>query len=271
MKTAALTLTFILFLNLAGLAENVLFIGNSYTIGSRTDPIAEAGGVPKYVEEIAASKGKSLTTKTIATRSKDLAYHLEQPSTADTIKAEKWDWMVLQELSTKPTRIGNPDGFFNDAMQFYSLARAAAPDAKILLYQTWPRPPSSTYISADGKSTRKKFQSSEEMLAEVVGNYAEAATRLEAKEPGQQVTIARVGEAFARCQARYPQLTPYGEDSHHGSPLGYYLAALVIYGSLFDDSPVGATHNLPGLEIDAETARGIQEIAADVAVADSSD
>lgn len=264
MKAATSTLILLLSFPLPCWAENVLFVGNSYTIGSRQDPIAEAGGVPKYVEEIAASKGKTLATKTVATRSKDLAYHLQQPSTEDALKAEKWNWIVLQELSTKPTRVGNAEGFFEDAVQFYQRARAGSPDAKVLLYQTWPRPASSTYINTNGKPSSKKFENPEEMLYEVVDNYAEAARRIEALDPGQQVAIARVGEAFTQCVAKYPHLSLYAKDSHHASSEGYYLASLVIYGALFNDSPVGATHELPGLGIDAETARSLQEIAAAV-------
>jgi hypothetical protein len=264
MKTAALTLTFILLLNLAGLAENALFIGNSYTIGSRSDPIASAGGVPKYVEDIAASKGKALKSETVAVRSKDLAHHLEQPATQEAIQAAAWDWVVLQELSTKPTRVGDPEGFFDDAMTFYQRARASSPNAKILFYQTWPRPPDSSYINTTGKPSAKKFESSEEMLRQVVDNYAEAARRVEGAEPGRQVFVARVGEAFAQASAKYPHLAVYGKDSHHASPEGYYLASLVIYGTLFSDSPIGASHELPGLSIDADAARSLQEIAAEV-------
>ncbi len=264
MKPAISTLLLLLSFTLPSRAENVLFVGNSYTIGSRQDPIAEVGGVPKYVEAIAASKGKTLTTATVATRSKDLGYHLQQPATDEALKAGSWDWIVLQELSTKPTRVGNPDGFFDDAMQFYQRARASSPNAKVLLYQTWARPASSSYINEDGKSRAKKFENPEEMLSEVVDNYTEAAVRLEAADPGQQVALARVGEAFAQSLAKYPHLSLYAKDSHHASPEGYYLASLVIYSMLFNDSPVGAAHELPGLAIDAETARSLQEIAAAV-------
>lgn len=258
------TLIVFLCLSLPGWSENVLFVGNSYTIGSRSEPIASAGGVPKYVEDIAASKGKALTSETVAVRSQDLAHHLEQPATQEAIQAAAWDWVVLQELSTKPTRVGDPDGFFADAMTFYERARASSPNAKVLLYQTWPRPAESSYINATGKPSAKKFESSEEMLREVVDNYAEAARRIEGAEPGRQVLVARVGEAFALASAKYPHLVVYGKDSHHASPDGYYLAALVIYGTLFSDSPVGASHELPGLSIDADTARSLQEIAAAV-------
>lgn len=261
-KSPALAVFIFLCLHAACPAESVLFIGNSYTIGSRTDPITAAGGIPAYVEAIAVSKGKNLTTKTVAARGKDLSYHLGQAETDEALKAAKWDWVVLQELSTKPTRIGDPDGFFADAATLYSRAREASPDGKVLLYQTWPRPATSSYISKEGKSKKKKFESSGEMLDDVVANYAEARGRLEAAEPGDQVALARVGEAFVRCLQKYPQLSPYGTDGHHASPEGYYLAALVIYGALFDDSPVGATHDLPGLTIDAETAKSLQEIAA---------
>ena len=264
-KTPVLLLAIFISLGVSCMAESVLFIGNTYTIGSHSDPIAAVGGVPAYVEAIAASKGKTLAAKTVAERSKDLSYHLGQAATDDALKSAKWDWVVLQELSTKPTRVGDPDAFFRDVMTFYSRAREASPEAKVLLYQTWPRPETSSYISKEGKSKKKKFESPDAMLSELVGNYAEARKRMEESQPGEQVALARVGEAFVRCLNKYPQLSPYGKDGHHASPEGYYLAALVIYGALFNDSPVGATHQLPGLAIDAETARSLQDIAASVA------
>lgn len=263
-KSKLTTLIAFICLSLPGRSESVLFVGNSYTIGSRSDSIASVGGVPKYVEDIAASKGKALTSETVAVRSKDLAHHLEQPATQEALQAAAWDWVVLQELSTKPTRVGDPEGFFDDATTFYQRARASSPNAKVLLYQTWPRPPGSSYINTTGKPSAKKFESSEEMLRQVVDNYAEAARRVEGAEPGRQVFVARVGEAFARASAKYPHLAVYGKDSHHASPEGYYLAALVIYSTLFSDNPMGASHELPGLSIDADTARSLQEIAAEV-------
>ncbi len=43
-------------------AEDVLFIGNSFTFGASAPVVRANGGVPKLVEEIAQAKGKKLAT-----------------------------------------------------------------------------------------------------------------------------------------------------------------------------------------------------------------
>src|SRR5438309_1637268 len=90
-------------------AEDILFIGNSFTFGAGDQAIQKYGGIPKLVEAIAASKGKTVTTMMVAVGGKDWGFHLQQPKTAEALAARKWDWVVLQDFSTKPTHLGKLD------------------------------------------------------------------------------------------------------------------------------------------------------------------
>lgn len=237
-------------------ADTALFIGNSYTYGGG-DKTVQKLGVPRLVAAIAEAKGRALETTSIVKGGKDLGYHLAQPETAATIAAKKRDWLVLQDLSLKFSKGGGLEAHLADTESFYRLFRATAPDARVVLYQTWPRGPlNHMYRGADDGPAK--------MFPSIRALYAASAEKLEAIDPGDQVRVAPVGEAFMLCLARHPGINPYSEDHHHASSAGSYLAALVLYATIFSDDPVGATRSFPGVEIDAATAETLQRIAAEV-------
>lgn len=240
-------------------AAEVLFIGNSYTYGGNEGPVKTLGGVPKLVELIAASKGKTVFVKMITTGGKDWGYHLKQVATYDALKERPWTWIVLQDYSTKPTHVGNATEFLENGGILYQKAKEAAPQAKILLYATWARGKGSPLYG--GASSAKTFAGPEEMLSEITGNYSELQNRLESAEPGRQIELAPVGAAFALSLKKHPEISLYGADNHHASAEGSYLAALVIYASLFQDDPVGAAREFPNFTIAADQASHLQEIA----------
>jgi hypothetical protein len=241
-------------------AGEVLFIGNSYTYGAKQPAVQKLGGVPKFVELIAASKGRELSTEMVFAGGKDLGHHLQQPTTEPKVRSKKWEFVVLQDLSDKATRTGNVAEFFQNGATFYKLVREAAPGAKVVLYETWARGEGSPLYSKTPKPT--VFTTPAEMTAEIAGNHVEQERRLEALEDGEQVLLAPVGEAFQACRVAHPEISLYSEDNHHASTEGIYLSALVIYSTLTGDSPLGATHEFPGVTIPADTARLLQEVAA---------
>ena len=257
----ALLLSFLALLAAAVTASagDVLFIGNSYTYGGNEPGVQKLGGVPKLVELIAESKGRTISTEMLAVGGKDLGFHLQQPETEQKVRSKKWDGVVLQDSSSKATRMGNVAGFFKNGATFYRLIREAAPDARIVLYETWARGEASPVYSRTPKPNA--FMNPAEMTSEVVRNYTEQERRLESLDPGQQVALAPVGAAFQLCKEAYPDISIYTEDSHHANAAGIYLSALVLYTTLSGDSPIGATHNFPGVAIPSDVAVHLQEIA----------
>ncbi len=243
-------------------AENALFIGNSYTYGGSDPNVSKNGGVPKLVELMAAAKGKTLSTRMLAPGGQDWAFHLKQPETDQDLRLKSWDWVVLQDYSTKPTHLGNPDGFVQSGETFYHQIRATAPAAKVLLYETWARAQGNAFYT--GVSSTNSFTDAAQMNAELQKNYTALQRRLEALDPGEQVRLAPVGRAFARCLEKYPELNLHAEDKHHANAQGSYLAALVIYATMFGDSPVGAPREFFGVTLPPDTARKFQQIAAEV-------
>ena len=235
-------------------AEEALFIGNSFTYGANVPAVQKQGGVPKLVELIAASKGRRLSSEMLTAGGKDWGYHLQQSATLAKLGSKKWNWVVLQDQSTKPTKAGNVAEFFQNGENFYKEIRKQSPQAKVLLYETWARGKNSPLYKGNPSGPS-------EVTKEIVESYTELAKRLEALEPGTQVALAPVGAAFERCGREYPEIPLYSPDDHHASAQGLYLSAMVIYAVLFQDSPVGVTREFPGVTIETEQASQLQKIA----------
>ena len=64
--------------------------------------------------------------------------------------------------------------------------------------------------------------------------------RLAATDVGGQ--LVAVGDAWRSAWERDPQLPLYGPDDFHPSPLGTYVAALMLVQHLTGRSPVGLPH-----------------------------
>lgn len=71
---------------------------------------------------------------------------------------------------------------------------------------------------------------------EMTGELADAYTRAGNEH---KALVIPAGLAFARSIAKRPDLNLYAVDKRHPSPQGSYLAAVTIYASLFNRSPVG--------------------------------
>lgn len=109
------------------------------------------------------------------------------------------------------------------------------------------------------------------MLDDIRSNYAEQERRLEALEPGEQVCVAPVGDAFRRCEERFPSIILHNDDHHHASLHGLYLAALVFYATLYPEAVlVGAPSEFPGWSIDPVIAAQLQTVAAETISAQAS-
>lgn len=243
-------------------AEDVLFIGNSFTFGGGSKVISSNGGVPKLVGAIAASKGKTLETRMLAVGGKDFAFHLQQATTDTDLRLKKWDRVVLQGYSLEATHLRQPEEFLKNGELFYRRIRESSPNAKIVLYETWARGPGNKLYT--GTTSPKTFADPAEMIREIQENYAKLRERLESLEPESQVELAPVGQAFSHCVKRYPEIDLFDAEKYHASTEGSYLAALVIYATIFQDQPLGATPEFFGSRLDADIARKLQEVAGEV-------
>ena len=121
-----------------------------------------------------------------------------------------WDFVVLQEHGGHLAAGG--DSTFTAASRLVRAAREAG--ARPILYSTW---------------ARKSKPETQDRISET---NRQIGSRL-------QVAVAPAGEAFRRLRATHPDLELYREDEIHGNFAGGYLAACVLYSTLFERSPEG--------------------------------
>ena len=189
----------------ATVPERVLFIGNSHT--------HRYGGMDWLVGNLVASEDSPRTyeAERLTASGVTLEYHY-QNGAPERIREGDWDVVVLQEyLPASPTRTAEP--FLDYARRFDEIVRESG--ARTVFYMTWPQ---GRYDWAD--------------LDDFVAAHRQVEAELGAR-------IAPVGVAMARAQAERPDLALIGADEVHATWVGAYLAAAVIYATLFDRSPQG--------------------------------
>ena len=203
-------------------STRILFIGNSYTFIN--------GGLDKQLKGLAPS----IETECIAVGGYTLEKHWNDGNAIQTIREGKWDYVILQEQSQFP--VINQKKFYDFARKFDEEIRRSG--AKTILLMTWERPDS------------RKFGVTTDNLA--------AAYKAIGKELG--VKVAPAGLAFARAIRGKPELTLYSQDGHP-TVEGTYLAACVLYRTIFENSPVGNPYS--ERSIPAEMRAYLQGIAAE--------
>lgn len=192
----------------------VLFIGNSYTYFN---------DLPSVIGDLAQAAGdqRSFVAEQVTFGGHTIEMHLRRPEALQAVRLGRWDVVVLQEQSTRP--IEAPQLTERDAPRVGDAVRRAG--AHLALYLTW---------------ARESRPSSQDTLT---ATYAAAARKSGA-------TVIPVGEAWrlARTDSavtgalRRARLSLFEADGSHPSPVGTYLAACVMYATLYNRSPVG----LPG-------------------------
>jgi hypothetical protein len=198
--------------------ERILFIGNSHT--------ERYGGMDWLVGNLVASVDppQGYEAERMTASGVTLEYHF-QNGAPERIREGDWDVVVLQEsLPASPTRTAEP--FLEYARRFDEIIRRSG--ARPVFYMTWPQ---RNYDWAD------------------LDDFVAAHRQVEA-ELG--VKTAPVGVAMARAQSQRPDLSLLDADGVHASWEGAYLAAAVIYATLFDRSPQGLDYTFPIRQGDAD-------------------
>jgi len=200
-------------------ALKVLFIGNSYTGGIRGN-LDSLIGVSPYSESTLEYAVKGGWT---------LQQHLNDVSTISRIKANKWDYVVLQEQSKAPTLPEKCDDFYNAVVKLSTIIRQYG--SRPVLYMTWGR--------RDKDEENPQINPDyETMQMRLTKAYTDAARKANA-------LIAPVGEAWRAVRRERLQLGSqlYRDDGSHPSEKGAYLAACVFYATLFKADPMQLNFN----------------------------
>jgi hypothetical protein len=184
----------------------VLFIGNSLT---------EYNDLPGMLESLLADAGLQPTIVSLARPATGLMDHWELPSVHHRI-ADGWDVVVLQQ---GPSATEGRPSLLEYSERFAPEIRAAG--AVPAMYMVWP---------AESRS----FD-----FPGVSDSYSDAADLIDG-------LLFPAGEAWLDAWNLDADVPLYGGDRFHPSPLGSYLAALVMYEQLTGLDPRAVTSDIPG-------------------------
>jgi hypothetical protein len=231
-------------------ATSILFVGNSFTF-ARGAPVRNYGantvtdlnrehaaGVPALFKAMSAEAGLDYDVYLETHGSVGLEWHLDHRLRV--IDGRPWDIVVLQGFSMlDPKRPGDPGVLVRSVRAMADHLRAGNPSVRMFLVATWPR--ADLVYRPQGHWYGKSV---EVMAADIRAGYDQAAAG-----PPSIGDVIPVGEAWVRAiQSGIADANPYdgvaagkinlwGRDNHHGSTYGYYLEALVIFGSITGRDP----------------------------------
>jgi len=188
-------------------APRILYIGNSLTY---------ANDLPDIVAAIAKAAGQEPPVySSVAFADYSLGDHFTEGTATKALRSGKWDFVVMQQ---GPSSLDESRAqLISDVQKFAPLIRAAG--GMPAMYSVWP------------ESTRF------EVFDRVDTSYSQAAQAVDG-------LLLPAGEAWQAAWRQDPTLPLYGGDKFHPSLMGSYLAALTIYGRIYNRTPSGLPSRL---------------------------
>ncbi len=233
----------------AAAATSVLFIGNSFLFGSgsavrfyRANTVSDLngegiGGVPALFKSFTQQTGLDYEVALETRGGSGLDFHLANK--LDVIGKRGWDTVVMHGFSLldadKPR---DPAKLVATSKQMADVLRAKNPGVALFLMATWAR--ADHVYPAKGAWAGQPV---DVMARDIRAAYDQAAAATKPK------AVIPVGEAWTRAiQTGVADGNPYDGidagkvnlwtyDSYHASTHGYYLEALVIFGSVTGRDP----------------------------------
>ncbi len=226
-------------------ASSILFIGNSFTFADKSavhfwhaDTVTDLnglgiGGMPALFKAFTVEAGLDYAVSLETQPGVGLDWHLEHRGAL--LGKQPFDSVVMHGFSTLDARKpGDPTMLVETVHRMADLLRARNPAVELRVMSTWPRA-DQTY-EPKGAWYGKPIAA---MAHDVRAGYDKAA----AETPGIKPVIP-VGDAWLRAmQAGVADPNPYdgvdfgkldlwSYDHYHASVAGYYLEALVVFGSV---------------------------------------
>lgn len=210
----------LLLLPLGGFAQEgdslrVLWVGNSFTYFN---------DLPDMVREIAATQGVKLSCTRYVKGGERLSGHLKNKELLKAIAVGGWDYVVLQEQSSAPSMPTEQVAreVYPAARALDSLVHTASPDAQVLFYMTWGHK-NGCLSPVEGYPL---IDSYEGMQMRLITSYLEMTYANDAR-------CAPVGMAWRQVRRERPDCVLYRPDCFHPSKLGSYLAANVLFTTIY--------------------------------------
>ncbi len=197
---------------------NVLFVGNSYTYYNSMPQIFKAMAENLYPEQ-------SFEVKFIGGGGATLKKHWEVGQALAEIQTGKWDFVVLQEQSSlgsknlKNSKSWGP--FYNYSRKFAEVIKKHG--GTTVFFMTWSR--------RDSRPQQRYLTTAYQTIAR------------ELESP-----LAPVGLVWDSIR-EHEGIDLFLKDGSHPSVEGSFLAALTLYGTIFDTIPSNTSGKLEGYEI----------------------
>ncbi len=209
----------------------VLFYGNSFTIGS-----GASRSVPRLFRSIAVAAGHPRPRATNGAKSgKDFSFHLArnfQIINTGLPVADDWDFVVMQNFSTAPTRLGDQAKHRSDSVRMYQKVADRSPDVTPVLFETWARAPGHEFYDP----TTLQFPGGPaQMQQELRDGYRLAALDIDTAAGPGTARIAPVGDAWEDLDWKVGADPLHFTDLYHATNSGTLLAALTIYATIYQD------------------------------------
>jgi len=236
-------------------AASILFVGNSFTFGQgsavhhyRADTVADlngqgVGGLPALFKSFTQQAGLKYDVYLETEPGVGLDWHLDHR--AGIIGQRPWDDVVMHGYSTLDAhKPGDPGVLVDTVGRMAALLRTRNPAVEIRVMETWPRADQTN--DPRGAWYGKPIEA---MARDVRAGYDKAVAATPGLEP-----VVPVGDAWIRAiHAGVADANPYdgvdagkvdlwANDHYHASNFGYYLEALVVFGSVtgLDPRSLGA-------------------------------
>ncbi|QEG37462.1 hypothetical protein [Bythopirellula goksoeyrii] len=213
---------------------NIIFYGNSFTFGAGSSRSVDA-----IVRDLATIAGHDRPfTISAAVSGQDLEWHVGNNTnriTTSIAPGNNWDFIVMQEHSTKLTRAYDGQPLFpasieeskTTAVQLHNIAKQHSPDVRPVLYETWARGTGHAFFTG----ATPLFTGPDEMQEEIRAGYDMLHEALDDAAGDDVTLLAPVGDAWQ--ETNFDNL--HSGDLWHAQNRGTLLAALVIYGTIYGD------------------------------------
>jgi len=211
-------------------SQRVLFIGNSYTGFNK---------LPEVFQKVVASEGLApLEIKAAIHPGMRLDQQLGSADTLALIDEGNWGFVILQPQSEEAAKSEQfPElrsNFLNSATGLYDRIKAKSPRATIILYQTWAR--HADYWK-DAAADHGVGNSPADMQARNRKWYQNAVVGK------RDFIIAPVGDAWESNYKNPNAVRLHKPDNSHPTFSGSYLAALVLYGTIYHPSNLDVSYH----------------------------
>ena len=258
--------------------RSILFVGNSFTFGAGspvqrfhpervTDLNKEGiGGVPALFKTFATQAKLEYDVSLETSPGKSLSWHFTEKRPQ---LQGKWDVVILQGYSTLDQQHpGDPAEHVKGARDLAGLFKAANAAAEIDLVTTWSR--ADQVYKPEGHWYGKPIYQMAEDLA--------AASALALQGSRDLTTSIPVGGAWNRAMREgvadpnpfdgvdFGKVNLWTWDQYHASTEGYYLEALVIFGTVTGVDPVSLGQResaASDLGMSTAVVRALQKVAHD--------